>query len=77
MQALLESYPYFQQILQNIKQVIWILDLNTDQILYVSPAFEIVWGRPCESFYADPSILIQSVHPEDRIKVLSQALTTT
>ena len=73
MQALLENYPYFQQILQNIKQVIWIVDLNTDQILYVSPAFEIVWGRPCESFYADPSVLIQSVHPEDRIKVLSHS----
>ncbi len=71
MQALLESYPYFQQILQNVNQVIWILDLNTDQLLYVSPAFEFVWGRPCESFYAHPSILIESVHPEDRIKVLS------
>lgn len=73
MQALLENYPYLQQILQNIKQVIWILDLNTDQILYVSPAFEIVWRRPCESFYADPSVLIQSVHPEDRIKFLSHS----
>ena len=36
MQALLGNYPYFQQILQNIKQVIWIVDLNTDQILYVN-----------------------------------------
>ena len=71
MQELLEGYPYFRQILQNIKQVIWILDLNTDQILYVSPSFEIVWGLPCESFYENPSVLIQSVHAEDRIKVLS------
>ncbi len=71
MQALLEGYPYFQQILQNIEQVIWILDLNTDQIIYVSPAFKIVWGRPCESFYEDPSVLIEYVHPEDRVQVLS------
>jgi PAS domain S-box-containing protein len=71
MQALLESYPYLQQFLQKVDQVFWILDRDTGQILYVSPAFEVVWGRPCESFYADPSILIQSVHPEDRIKVLS------
>ena len=35
------------------------LDLNTDQILYVSPAFEIVWGRSCESLYADPLIADQ------------------
>jgi len=69
--TLLEEYPSLQQILQNIKQVVWIIDLNTDQILFVSPAFETVWGRSCESFYADPLTLIQSVHPEDRVKVLT------
>ncbi|MDR3576030.1 MAG: ATP-binding protein [Anaerolineaceae bacterium] len=71
---LLDSYPYLKQVLQNIKQVIWVLDLNTDQILYASPAFEIIWGLPCESLYADPLALIKSVHPEDRVKVLSASL---
>ncbi len=69
--SLLESYPSLQQIFQNVKQVIWILDPSTDQILYVSPAFEIVWGRTCASLYADPLMLLKSVHPEDRVKVLS------
>ncbi len=69
--ALLEGYPSFQKILQNIKQVVWVLDLNADRILYVSPAFEVVWGRSCESLYADPLTLIKSVHPEDRVKVLA------
>jgi PAS domain S-box len=69
--ALLEGYPYLEQILQNIKQVVWILDLSSDRILYVSPAFEIVWGRSCKNFYADPLTLIKSVHPEDRVKVMS------
>jgi PAS domain S-box-containing protein len=69
--ALLEGYPYLEQILQNIKQVVWILDLGSDRILYVSPAFEIVWGRSCKNFYADPLTLIKSVHPEDRVKVMS------
>ena len=71
MKTLLEGYPSLKQILQNIKQVVWMLDLSTDQILYVSPAFEIVWGRSCESLYADPLTLIKSVHPEDRVKVMS------
>ena len=71
LRALLEGYPSFKQILQNIKQVIWILDLSTDQILYVSPAFELIWGRSCESLYAEPLTLIKSVHPEDRVKVMS------
>ncbi len=71
MKTLLEGYPFLKQILQNIKQAVWMLDLNTDRILYVSPAFEIIWGCSCESLYADPLTLIKSVHPEDRVKVMS------
>ena len=71
MKTLLERYPSLKQILQNIKQVVWVLDLSTDQILYVSPGYEIVWGRSCESLYADPLTLLKSVHPEDRVKVMS------
>ena len=37
LETLLEGYPLFQQILHNMQQVVWLLDLNTDQILYVSP----------------------------------------
>ncbi len=70
-EGLLEVSPFLKQILHNIKQVVWLMDLNTDQILFVSPAFETVWGRSCESLYADSLTLIKSVHPEDRVKVMS------
>ncbi len=69
--SILESNPYLKQILSSIEQVVWIYDLNSCQIIYVCPAFETVWGQSCESLLKDPSILIQSVHPEDRVKVLS------
>lgn len=71
MKALLEGYPSLKQILQNIKQVVWMLDLDTGQIVYASPSFESVWSRSRESLYADPLTLIKSVHPEDRVKVMS------
>ena len=71
LKEILEGYPALQQILQNIKQVVWINDPYINQILYVSPAFEIVWGRSCESLYSDPTTLLESVHPEDRVKVIS------
>ncbi len=61
----------FKPIAEKIEQVIWIRDLNIDQLLYVSPAFETVWGLPCESLITDQSTLIQSVHPEDRVIVMS------
>jgi PAS domain S-box-containing protein len=69
--GLLEDYPSLQQIFYNIDQVVWILDPSDNHILYVSPAFEVVWGLTSESLYADPSTLINSVHPEDRVKVMS------
>ncbi len=58
------------QIAGNIEQAFWLRDTSTGQILYASPAFEIVWGRSCKSLYANPLILIESVHPEDRVQVM-------
>jgi PAS domain S-box-containing protein len=71
LEAVLAENHNLEQVLQNIKQVVWLLDLSTGQVRYVSPAFESVWGYPCERLYADPLSLINSVHPEDRVKVMS------
>ena len=69
--AFLEGDPYLKEILRNIEQVVWVLDLSSDRIIYVSPAFESVWGRSCESLYLNRLTLIKSVHPEDRVLVMS------
>jgi len=71
MKEVLEGFPFLKQFLQNIKQVVWLADPITDQILYVSPTYETIWGRSCESLYADSYSLIRSIHPEDRVKVVS------
>jgi PAS domain S-box-containing protein len=70
MQNLVEKESHLRQIAENIEQVFWLRDIRSDRILYVSPAFEAVWGRSNESLYADPMILIDSVHPEDRVQVM-------
>jgi PAS domain S-box-containing protein len=70
MQTLVESEIHLRQMAENIEQVIWMRNLHTDRILYVSPAYETVWDRSCKSFYADPHSFIESVHPEDRVQVL-------
>lgn len=64
------SSAIFKQIADNIHQVIWLRDNTTGQILYVSPSFESVWGYSCESLIANPKVLIESVHPEDRVQVM-------
>lgn len=68
--SLIMNETRLKQIIENIDQVLWLRDVNSGRILYVSPAFETVWGRPCESLYTNPEILIESVHPEDRVQVL-------
>lgn len=64
-----ESEIHLSQIAQIIEQVIWLRD-SSGRILYVNSAFETVWGRSIASLYAAPKILIESVHPEDRVQVM-------
>ena len=37
--ALLEGYPFLKQILQNIKQVVWVLDQETAKLSVCQPIF--------------------------------------
>ncbi len=53
-------------VLQSIDSVVWSYSLATEQLLYVSPAAERVFGRPASAFYADRALWAQVVHPDDR-----------
>jgi diguanylate cyclase (GGDEF)-like protein/PAS domain S-box-containing protein len=64
--ALRESEERFRQVAENIEEVFWLVDCATWRVLFVSPAFERVWGRSCASLYADPQRLLRDVHPDDR-----------
>jgi PAS domain S-box-containing protein len=66
---LLKSEEKFRQLTENIKEVFWMENFAGTEILYVSPAFEEIWGIPCEDMYKKPSIWMESIHPEDRQKV--------
>ncbi len=63
--------PQLRQVAEKIEQAIWIREIKTGNVLYVSPAFETIWGYSCNSLYANPKILIDSVHPEDRVQILA------
>lgn len=71
LQNLVERGIDISQIAESIEQVFWVRDIQSNRILYISPAFETIWGRSCESLYANPSLLIESVHPEDRVQVMA------
>jgi len=61
-------------LVNHIDEVLWIRDLAEERILYVSPAFAQVWGRPVESLLTSPQVWVESIHPEDRERVLSAAM---
>jgi PAS domain S-box-containing protein len=56
----------FRQLAETIQQVFWMTDLTQRTVLYVSPAYEKIWGRTCESLYASPRLWMDDIHPDDR-----------
>jgi PAS domain S-box-containing protein len=64
--SLLESEQKFRQFAENIRDVFWMIDLKERRFLYVSPAFEAIFGRTPEALYANVAGWIQCIHPEDR-----------
>ena len=62
--ALRESETRFRQLTENISEVFYIVDPHTLEAVYVSPAFEALFGRPYR-----PGIFREVVHPDDLPKV--------
>lgn len=69
-QAQRESEERFRQLAENIDDVFWIQDLRGPRTAYVSPAYESLWGRSCESLYKQPMSYLDVVHPADRERVV-------
>jgi PAS domain S-box-containing protein len=60
------SEERFRQLAENIHEVFWLIDPTNLQLLYVSPAFEELWGRLPRALYDRPQLFWDTVHPEDR-----------
>ena len=69
--ALRESEERFQEIAGTISQLFFMRSASTGQFLYVSPAYETMFGRTCESLYQDPESWQAAIYPEDRELVRS------
>jgi PAS domain S-box-containing protein len=65
-QALRESHEIHRQLAENVREVSWIFDWDTKQLLYVSPAYEEVTGRSIQSLLDAPESYFELVYPEDR-----------
>lgn len=70
-QELTEREARFRQIAENVKEVFFVISAKTDEILYISPTYETVWGRSCQSLYEDPQSWLFAIHPDDSFKALA------
>jgi PAS domain S-box-containing protein len=61
-----ESENRFRQLAENIHEVFWMSDPLKQEMLYISPAYEKIWGRSCESLYRQPRSFLEAIHPEDQ-----------
>src|SRR6185436_12503599 len=69
----------FRQVTETIREVFYLTEWNPEatvkKVLYVSPAYETVWGRSCQSLYDDPRSWSYDIHPEDRERMVQAFLT--
>ena len=68
-QVLRESEEKFRQLAENIREVFYVLNATGDRALYVSPAYEQIWGRSRENVYQNPSAWWETIHPDDRNRI--------
>jgi len=73
-EALQKSESQFRKLVENIHEVFWMENAEGTELLYVSPAYEQIWGRSCQSFYENPQDWINSIHTEDRERVVNAFL---
>ena len=63
--ALEESEKRFRQIAEHIPAVFFLVDVRSGECLYVSPAYERIWGRSRESVYRSPASWLEAIVPGD------------
>jgi PAS domain S-box-containing protein len=67
--ALRESEARFRQLTENIREVFWLRTPDLGEMLYISSAYESIWGQSLEGLYREPHSFIEAIHPEDRLQV--------
>lgn len=65
-----ESEELFSQLADNINEVFWVATPSLDRGLFVSPAYQEVWGFSREEILKNPAVYLNAVVQEDRQKVI-------
>jgi PAS domain S-box-containing protein len=64
-QTLAQSEKRLRLITETIQDVFWMSTPGVKEIVYISPAYEKVWGRSSDSLYRSPQSFLEAVHHDD------------
>jgi len=64
--ALRDSEERFRQLAENIRDALWVAEGAGGEVLYVSPAYEEIWGSSRDEIYRNRAAWISAIEPEDR-----------
>jgi two-component system sensor histidine kinase/response regulator len=65
-EALRASEERFRQLAEHVREVFFIAEPEPAGIIYLSPAYETIWGRPRQEVYRRREAWLDAVHPDDR-----------
>jgi PAS domain S-box-containing protein len=77
--SLRQSQELLREVTDHVQDVVWMLRTDTNELVYVSNAYEAVTGHSLQEIRENPSSYKNLVHPEDRcrfIAKLEEARTT-
>ena len=60
-----EREQLYSSLLDSVNAVLWAFDWETRRVLYVSPAYERIFGRPASLVLADYNAWRDSIYPDD------------
>lgn len=72
-----QSQRRFRGITGNIEQVIWMFNGDFTELLYVNPYYETLFQQQTEQLYQDPTLFLDSIHPDDRDEIQTQMNRST
>jgi PAS domain S-box-containing protein len=61
-----------RELTENIHQVFWLSSADEQEVFYVSPSYEHIFGRSCDSLLRKPMSWLKAIHPKDRPRIRAE-----
>lgn len=68
-QELSQTVDHLTLMTNTIKETFWLSDYQNKKLLFVSPAYEKMFGKSLESLFEDPTSWEENIHPDDRQRI--------